>query len=114
MKIELSKKYNFGGKEFEEFELNLEALTGKDIMDCEREFKVRNKGTVATKETEDSWALIIAAKVLDVKYGDLLTLNATDYLKTINKIKLFLAQGWEEEKKEKKQNVDIVDTPEII
>ena len=35
MKIKLSQAYNFGGKEFEELNINIEEMTGRDFMQCE-------------------------------------------------------------------------------
>lgn len=103
MKIDLSKQYNFGGKEYTFLNINVEDMTGKDLLQCEREFKVRNKEAGAIKELEDSWALTVAAKGAGMKYGDFLNLSATDYLKVINQIRLFLNKGWESEKEEKEE-----------
>ena len=50
MKVKLSQTYNFGGKEFNELDINIEEMTGKDFMLCEREFKARNKEAGAVKE----------------------------------------------------------------
>jgi len=72
MKVKLSKSYNFGGKEFNELDINIEEMTGRDFMQCEKEFKARNKEAGAVKELEDSWAITVAAKSVGVKYGDLL------------------------------------------
>lgn len=96
MKIQLSKTYNFGGKDFSEFDVNIEEMTGKDFIQCEKEFKARNKDAGAVKELEDGWALTVAAKAIDVKYGDLLNLKSVDYLKVVNQVKVFLSKGWEE------------------
>lgn len=101
MKVKLSQVYNFGGKEFEELNINIEEMTGKDFMLCEKEFKVRNKDAGAVKELEDSWAVTVAAKALGVKYGDLLNLVSVDYLKLVNGVKRFLSQGWEDKETQK-------------
>ncbi|WP_064606936.1 hypothetical protein [Streptobacillus moniliformis] len=101
MIIKLSREYNFSGKTFNEFELDFDILTGKDMIALEKEYKVRNKASII-KELEDSWALTVASKLIDVKYGDLLNLNANDYLKVINYVKSFLNKTLEvSEEKEK-------------
>ncbi|QXW65660.1 phage tail assembly protein [Streptobacillus moniliformis] len=89
MIIKLSREYNFSGKTFNEFELDFDILTGKDMIALEKEYKLRNKGSII-KELEDGWALTVAARLIDVKYGDLLNLNANDYLRLINSVKTFL------------------------
>lgn len=111
MKVRLSQSYNFGGKEFEELDINVEEMTGRDFMQCEREFKARNKEAGAVKELEDSWAITVAAKALGVKYGDLLNLISVDYLKVVNGVKRFLSQGWED--KEAQKNITGETTEEI-
>lgn len=103
MKIDLSKAYNFNGKEYTFLNLNVEEMTGKDLLQCEREFKARSKDTGAIKELEDSWALTVAAKAAGMKYGDFLPLSAVDYLKVVGQIKLFLNKGWESKKEEREE-----------
>ncbi|HEY4534282.1 MAG TPA: hypothetical protein VIG61_09025 [Fusobacterium sp.] len=104
MKIELTKVYYFGGKEFSTLELELENMTGKDLLQCEREFKARNKEAGAIKELEDSWAITVAAKAADVKYGDLISMSLTDYLKVVNQVKLFLSKGWDSRSEKEEKN----------
>jgi hypothetical protein len=111
MKVKLSQVYNFGGKEFEELNINIEEMTGKDFMQCEKEFKARNKDAGAVKELEDSWAVTVAAKALGVKYGDLLNLVSVDYLNVVNGVKRFLSKGWDE--KEAQKNITEETTEEI-
>lgn len=109
MKIKLSKKYNFGGKEFEELEINIEDMKGKDFLACEKEFKARNKDAGIIKELEDSWAISVAAKAVGVKYGDLIELESVDYLKVVNKVRLFLSKGWEEKEETKADTKDLTE-----
>lgn len=109
MKVKLSQTYNFGGKEFDELDINIEEMTGKDIITCERDFKARNKEAGAVKELEDSWAITLAAKSVGVKYGDLLNLVAIDYLKVVNGVKRFLSQGWEDKEAQKDTTVEVTE-----
>ena len=109
MKVRLSQSYNFGGKEFEELDINVEEMTGRDFMQCEREFKARNKDAGAEQELEDSWALTVAAQSIGVKYGDLLNLQSIDYLKVVNGVKRFLSQGWEDKEVQKDTTMEITE-----
>ena len=109
MKVKLSQTYNFGGKEFDELDIDIEEMTGKDIITCERDFKSRIKEAGAVKELEDSWAITLAAKSVGVKYGDLLNLVAIDYLKVVNGVKRFLSQGWEDKEAQKDTTVEVTE-----
>ena len=109
MKVKLSQTYNFGGKEFNELDINVEEMTGKDFMQCEKEFKARNKDAGAVKELEDSWVITVAAKSVGVKYGDLLNLVSIDYLKVVNGVKRFLSQGWEDKEAQKDTTEEVIE-----
>ena len=109
MKIKLSQIYKFGSKEFEELDINIEEMTGRDFMQCEKEFKARNKDAGAVKELEDSWAITVAAKSVGVKYGDLLNLVSVDYLKVVNGVKRFLSQGWEDKEAQKNTTEEVIE-----
>ena len=90
--IRLKREYKFGAKNVEEIVLDLEELAGQDLVFAEKEYKARNKGA-AVKELEDGWALTVASKASGIKYGDLLKLKGTDYIKVLNKTKGFLNTG---------------------
>ncbi len=96
MLIKLSKEYDFSGKLVKEIELDFDSLTGRDMIALEKTYKLRNKEAVV-KELEDGWALTVASRVADINYNDLLNLNATDYLKLVNKTKSFLNKALVEE-----------------
>ena len=89
MKIKFNRTYVINGKEVNELELDLDNLTGADLLRAEREFKTRNSG-VNVKELEDSWMVQVAATASNVKYGDLLKLKGKDYLNVISKTRSFL------------------------
>ena len=90
--IKLSKEYNFGGKSITEINLDFDSLTGTDLMDAERAYKMRNKGSVV-KELEDGWLVSVAEKSSNLKYGDFLKLSGRDYLKVLNKVRGFLTDS---------------------
>ena len=93
MKIVLGKEYKFGEKVVKELDLDFDTLTGLDLINLEKEYKVRNKESIV-KELEDGWALTVAAFLAGLKYNDLTTLSAPDFLKVVGKTKAFLNQGW--------------------
>ena len=90
--IKLRREYKFGAKNIKEIILDLEELSGQDLVFAEKEYKARNKGATV-KELEDGWALTVASKACGIKYGDLLGLKGTDYIKVLNKTKGFLNAG---------------------
>ena len=90
--IKLRREYKFGAKNVKEIILDLEELSGQDLVFAEKEYKARNKGATV-KELEDGWALTVASKASGIKYGDLLRLKGTDYIKVLNKTKGFLNTG---------------------
>ena len=90
--IKLRREYKFGAKNVKEIILDLEELSGQDLVFAEKEYKARNKGA-KVKELEDGWALTVASKASGIKYGDLLGLKGTDYIKVLNKTKGFLNAG---------------------
>lgn len=90
--IKLRREYKFGAKNVKEIVLDLEELSGQDLVFAEKEYKARNKGATV-KELEDGWTLTVASKASGIKYGDLLGLKGTDYIKVLNKTKGFLNAG---------------------
>ena len=98
--IKLNKEYNFGGKVITEINLDFDSLTGTDLMDAERAYKMRNKASVV-KELEDGWLISVAEKSSNLKYGDFLKLSGRDYLKVLNKVRGFLTDSDSTEDMEK-------------
>lgn len=90
--IRLGREYKFGAKTVKEISLDMEELSGQELVFAEKEYKARNKG-VTVKELEDGWALTVASKASGIKYGDLLKLKGTDYMRVLNKTKGFLNTG---------------------
>jgi hypothetical protein len=98
--IKLSKGYNFGGKPITEINLDFDSLTGTDLMNAEKAYKMRNKASVV-KELEDGWLVSVAEKASNLKYGDFLKLSGRDYLKVLNKVRGFLTDSDSTENTEK-------------
>lgn len=109
MIVKLNKEYDLGGKKVNEINLDFDKLTGKDLIKAEKDFKARYTGATV-KELEDGWAVTVAEVASGIKYGDLLKLEAKDYLKIVNKTRNFLLNtDSEEEKKTNDSEVEILD-----
>ncbi|WP_314010516.1 hypothetical protein [Pseudostreptobacillus hongkongensis] len=93
MEIVLGKEYKFGEKVVKELDLDFDTLTGLNLINLEKEYKVRNKESIV-KELEYGWALTVAAHLAGLNYNDLTKLSAHDFLKVVGKTKVFLNQGW--------------------
>lgn len=96
--VKFSQEYTFGSKTLNELNLDFDSLTGFDLLKLENEFKKRIPG-FNIKEQEDAWYITVAAKVADVKYGDLLQLKARDFVKLTLVMKGFLMGTDTEEKR---------------
>lgn len=112
MKIELSKSYKVAGHEVKEIELDLESLTGTELLACEKEFKLKNKDSFF-KEGEDGYALVVASKASNVRYHEFLEFKAIDFLKVINSTKTFLAKGWDTNEPAKEEEVVVPVAPAV-
>lgn len=114
MIIKLSKEYKLGSKKYTEINLDLENLSGNDILDCGRNYKSRAKNNAETfKDFEDQWALTVAEKATGIKYGYLAQLGAVDFLKIVNKTKNFLVKGWGTEEETENGEETPAETTEI-
>ena len=107
--IKLRREYKFGAKNIKEIVLDLEELSGQDLVFAEKEYKARNKGATV-KELEDGWALTVASKASGIKYGDFLKLNARDCVKIVNAVRGFLQSTDSEEIEE----AEVVETLGLI
>ena len=112
MKIELSKSYKVAGHDVKEIELDLESLTGTELLACEKEFKLKNKDSFF-KEGEDGYALVVASKASNVRYHEFLEFRAIDFLKVINSTKTFLAKGWESKDPAEEEEVVVPVAPVV-
>lgn len=88
-KIVLSKPIMLGDKEIKEIELDFSKITGNDLVKAESE--ARAKGDASPSMfLSMKYQLMLAAKIIGVKYEDLLGLPAEDCKKVIAPVALFL------------------------
>ena len=99
--IKLTQEYTFGAKTYKEFELNFDSLTGRDLILLENEYKERSKSSILIDQ-EDAWYITVESKVLDIKYGELLKLNAKDFVQLVVTVRNFLLIS--DDDMEKKEN----------
>lgn len=90
--LELSKTYVFNDKEYKELDLNIENLTGADLLKIERMYKTRLKKNEIEflKENNTVFLVSVASEITGIKYSDLLTLKAKDFGKMCVVLKSFL------------------------
>ncbi|GIP25471.1 hypothetical protein J23TS9_06010 [Paenibacillus sp. J23TS9] len=89
----LSKPIEFDGKKIEKLSLNLEGLTGQDIMICEQEFRDRCRPgeIVELIEVNKLFLAILAARAAKAPYDLFAELSAKDFCRITVEVQAFLA-----------------------
>lgn len=89
----LSKPIEFDGKNIESLSLNLEGLTGADIMLCEQEFRDRCRPgeIVELIEVNKLFLSILAARAAKVPFDVMAALSAKDFCRITVEVQAFLA-----------------------
>lgn len=90
MKIKLDTPITNNGKEISELDLNLEGLTGNDLLIAEDEMK-RKGLNVAAWEYSREFLCTLAARALKLPSEALKTLSARTFTQIINEVLSFLA-----------------------
>ena len=95
MKIELNKPLIYKDNEINELDLDLENLTGRDLINAEEELKTKGIN-ISAWEFSRTFLISIAAKACHINSEELKNLSASDFTKVINEVLSFLAgQGLE-------------------
>lgn len=89
MKIELKKAVTIGGKSIQELNLELEKLTGNDLIEAEKEVMMSDN-TPIVMDFNRSFLITLAAKSASVPTEALKTLNIQDFSKIVNEVQRFL------------------------
>lgn len=89
MKFELAKEITFEEELYKELNLDLESLTGQDILDAEREFTLTG-GIASVTETSKACLAIIAAKACNVPVELITTLPIRDFSRLTIEVQNFL------------------------
>ncbi|MBR2208900.1 MAG: phage tail assembly protein [Synergistaceae bacterium] len=89
MKIELKKAVTLGGKSVKEINLELEKLTGSDLIDAEKEVMISDN-TPLVMDFNRSFLITIAAKSAGMAVDALKSLNIRDFSKITGEVQRFL------------------------
>lgn len=81
MKFKLRKPVEFDGNTVMEINLDLESLTGEDILQVERQFSYGNSENQANmiKEFSKEWQILVAAKAAKLPKEFFLRIDARDF-----------------------------------
>lgn len=89
MKITLSKPYEFDGVTYNELEIDLDALTGRDVVAAKREW-ARQGNVAAVISIDLEFATFLAAKAARKPYEFFDALPAKDYCRVAQEVINFL------------------------
>ena len=89
MEIQLSQKYNFDGVETDKLELNFDKLTGRTLVQLEKEFKKENKGEFVLI-ANNAFSAKVAAYCADIREDDILDMSAKDFTSITGEVTIFL------------------------
>ncbi len=89
MELQLSQKYNFDGVETDKLELNFDKLTGRTLVQLEKEFKKENKGEFMLI-ANNAFSAKVAAYCADIREDDILDMSAKDFTSITGEVTIFL------------------------
>lgn len=89
MKLNLKKAISISGKSVKELNLELENLTGQDLIDAEREVMLADN-TPLVMDFNRSFLITLAAKSANVAPEALKSLNIQDFSRITNEVQRFL------------------------
>ena len=89
MEIQLSQKYNFDGVETDKLELNFDKLTGRTLVQLEKECKKENKGEFMLI-ANNAFSAKVAAYCADIREDDILDMSAKDFTSITGEVTIFL------------------------
>lgn len=89
MKINLSKPFSFDGKEYTEFEADLDALKGTDVSAAKREW-MRTGGFSAVITADLEFCVFLAARAAKLPFEFFDQLPAKDYCRIGQEVSNFL------------------------
>ena len=89
MEIKLSRKYNIDGVETDKIELNFDKLTGRTLVELEKEFKKENKGELILV-ANNAFSAKVAAYCSNISEDDILDMSAKDFSSITGEVTIFL------------------------
>lgn len=89
MKITLKKAIIFRGEEVKELDLNLEELTGNDLIEAEKQVMATDNVPMVT-DFNKSYLIAVAGRALKIPAETLRAMNAKDFSKIVSEVQRFL------------------------
>ncbi|OLN21400.1 hypothetical protein BTO30_14870 [Domibacillus antri] len=90
--VKLRNAIEIDGKEIKEINLPLENLTGKDVLDADREVRSKGFGGIDPLYTQEGLS-ILAAKAAKMIPDDLERLSMFDFMEVTGQVALFLVRS---------------------
>ena len=87
------KPTNFDGKEINKIELDLDSITGKVLLDSEREFTMGQNINLGVLQNNMTFATIVASKVSNVDIDFIKALPAPKFNEVVMTVQGFLISG---------------------
>ena len=104
MKIHLKKAISFKGNELQTLDLDLDTLTGEDLIKAESEVLQSGGTPLQTLSFSRPYAITVAAKALRMPVEILRQMGARDFSKIVNEVQTFLAASDSEEPPQETEN----------
>lgn len=93
MEIKLSKPFTFEGKEYAELILDLDGITGRDLIKAEAEARIiAGPAAAPVAELSKPYHAVVAAKAAGVPVDLILALPAKDFTKITMAVQDFLLE----------------------
>ncbi len=89
MEIKLDKTYNIDGKQIDTIELDFEKLTGRKLIQLEKDFKKENKGELILV-ANTAFSAKIAAFCSGMREDDILDMSGKDFTAITTEVTVFL------------------------
>ncbi|ACZ07793.1 Uncharacterised protein [Sebaldella termitidis] len=89
MEIKLEKAYDINGEMTDTIELDFDKLTGRQLIQLEKEFKKENKGELILV-ANNAFAAKVAAFCAGVKEDDILDFSGKDFTTVTTEVTVFL------------------------
>lgn len=86
---EFAKPFVFEGTEYPSIDLNLDGLTGQDLLDAERDF-TQSGGSAMVLATNQTYLAYVAAKAISKPIDFILALPAKEFSKVVIQVQGFL------------------------
>lgn len=89
MEIKLDKAYSIDGEQIDTIELDFEKLTGRKLIQLEKEFKKENKGELILV-ANSAFAAKVAAFCAGIREDDILDMSGKDFTSITTEVTVFL------------------------